>query len=223
MQIVDLSMPIRPHFRWPTEIAMAGDLAGGDQFRVTRLNTTCHGFTHVDATAHMLADGATIDATPLDHVVGFAKVFDLSAVGPAAPIGPSELSSADPGGNETILVLATQWDRHHDPSSRDYWLHAPYVTRDGAIWLADQRATAVAFDFPQDFPGRLLLDGGRVPFDQHVTHDICLRAGITLIEYLVNTSALKERHVFLSAAPLRISGADGAPARVHAIEGLRRG
>ena len=46
------------------------------------------------------------------------------------------------------------------------------------------------------------------------------RAGVTLIEYLVNTSALKGPRTLLCAAPLKIPGADGAPARVFAIEGL---
>ncbi len=70
-------------------------------------------------------------------------------------------------------------------------------------------ARALAFDFPQDYPIRLLLDGGVVPFDQHVTHDICLRQGITLIEYLVNTAAITAPRVFFSAAPLKIPGQMG--------------
>jgi kynurenine formamidase len=53
-----------------------------------------------------------------------------------------------------------------------------------------------------------------------VTHDTLLRDGVTLIEYLVNTTALSERRVLFSAAPLKIPGADGAPARIYAIEGL---
>jgi len=36
MQILDLSMPIGAHFRWNPEIAVKGDIAAGDQFRVTR-------------------------------------------------------------------------------------------------------------------------------------------------------------------------------------------
>jgi arylformamidase len=222
MRIVDLSMPIGPHFRWPTETPVRGDIAGGDQFRVTRLHTTCHGFTHVDAQAHMLAQGPTIEMTPLDDVVGFARLIDLRGTcRPSFAIGPAELAATDPGGDERILVVATGWDGQRDPATRDYWLDAPFITREGARWLAGQRPTAVAFDFPQDHAVRKLLDGGTVPFEEHVTHDICLRAGITLIEYLANTTSLREPRMFLSAAPLRIPGADGSPARVHAIEGLR--
>jgi len=78
----------------------------------------------------------------------------------------------------------------------------------------------VAFDFPQDYPIRLLLEGKSVPKDQHVTHDVLLSAGVTLIEYLVNTSALLSPRTLLCAAPLLIPTADGAPARAFAIDGL---
>lgn len=59
-----------------------------------------------------------------------------------------------------------------------------------------------------------------MPFAEHVTHDVCLRAGITLIEYVVNTSALKNPRTFLCAAPLKLPNADGSPARIVAIEGM---
>jgi arylformamidase len=70
MDIVDLSMPIGPHFRWSPELRIKGDISGGDQFRVSHLATTCHGFSHVDAQAHFVAHAPTIEATPLARVVG---------------------------------------------------------------------------------------------------------------------------------------------------------
>jgi len=221
MRIIDLSMPIASHFRWPTETPVKGDIAAGDQFRVTRLHATCHGFSHVDAQAHILAHAPTIEATPLANVVGAARVLKLRDVAPGGEIGPDRLAAADPGGGEgDILLLSTGWDRHRDYNTRAFWLDAPWLNRAAAQWLADRRPTAIAFDFPQDYPIRLLLDGGVVPFDQHVTHDICLRQGITLIEYLVGTMEIVADRVFFSAAPLKIPGADGAPSRIYAIEGL---
>jgi kynurenine formamidase len=221
MRLVDLTMPIAPHFRWRTSLSVTGDIAAGDQFRVSRIDAACHGFSHVDAQAHILANAPTIEATPLERVVGPARVFALADVGAEEEIGPQRLAAADPGGLEgEMFLLATGWDRHADPTTADFWRKAPYLSRPAAEWLLAKKPSAVAFDFPQDFPIRLLLDNITVPFAQHVTHDTLLRAGITLIEYLVNTSALTERRVLLSAAPLKIPGADGAPARVYAIEGL---
>jgi kynurenine formamidase len=221
MHIIDLSMPIGPHFRWRPEIEVQGDVAAGDQFRITRLATTCHGFTHVDAQAHFVADAPTIEATPLSRVVGPARMFDLRDAAPNTEIGPDDLAARDPGGPEgEILVLATAWDTKRDHATPAFWRDAPWLSRDAAAWLHTLKPSAVAFDFPQDYPIRLLLEGKSAPGHEHVTHDILLRSGVTLIEYLVNTAALTRSRTFLCAAPLHIPGADGAPARVFAIEGL---
>lgn len=221
MNIIDLSMPIGQHFRWPTETPIKGDIGAGDQFRVTRLHATCHGFSHVDAQAHILANAPTIEATPLSRVVGPARVLDLRDVQPNEEIDPARLAKADPGGPEgEILLLSSGWDTKRDYNTRAFWLDAPWLNRAAAQWLADRKPSAIAFDFPQDYPIRLLLDGGIVPFEQHVTHDICLRQGITLIEYVVNTTAVPGPRTFLCAAPLKIPGADGAPARIYAMDGV---
>ena len=221
MRIIDLSMPIAPHFRWNPEVQVKGDIAAGDQFRITRLATTCHGFTHVDAKAHFVAGAPTIEATPLDQVVGPCRVLNLRDVEPNTPIGPERLQAADPGGSDgEILLLSAGWDRKRDYRTAPFWTEAPWLTREAAEWLHARKPTAVAFDFPQDYPIRLLLEGKTVPKDQHVTHDVLLSAGVTLIEYLVNTSALAGPRIVLCAAPLLIPTADGAPTRAFAIEGL---
>ncbi|MBW8270494.1 cyclase family protein [Caldovatus aquaticus] len=221
MRIVDLSMPITPHFRWRTRLSVTGDVAAGDQFRVSRLDASCHGFTHVDAPAHCFAGAPTIEATPLERVVGPCRVLDLRDARPEQALDAPRLAAADPGGPEgEILLLSTAWDRQRDWTSPEFWRHAPWLTRDAAEWLLARRPAAVAFDFPQDHPIRLLLDGAQVPFERHVTHDVLLRAGVTLIEYLVNTAALAGPRTVLCAAPLKIPDADGAPARVFAIEGI---
>ena len=222
MEIIDLSMPIGPHFRWSPELRIKGDIAAGDQFRISHLATTCHGFTHVDAQAHFVAHAPTIEATLLARVVGPARVIDLRDVAPNSEIDGRKLASRDPGGAEgEILILSAAWDTKRDNTTPEFWKEAPWLNRDAAEWLHARKPTAVAFDFPQDYPIRLLLEGKTVPSDQHVTHDVLLRAGVTLIEYLVNTAALRHPRTLLCAAPLKIPNADGAPARVFAIEGLK--
>ncbi|MBB4003396.1 MAG: cyclase family protein [Aurantimonas endophytica] len=224
MRIVDLSMPIEPHLRWPVTVDVTGDIAAGAQFRVSRLSTTCHGFTHVDAQAHFIAGAPTIEATPLERVVGRCRILDLRDVAPNEAIDAKRLSAADPGGSEgEILLLSSGWDGQRDYRTREFWTDSPYLTRDAAEWLADRKPTAIAFDFPQDYSIRLLLDGVMAPTEEHVTHDVCLRRGITLIEYLVNTASLAGPYCFLSAAPLKLPDADGSPSRVYAIEGLLDG
>ncbi|HSP24331.1 MAG TPA: cyclase family protein [Saliniramus sp.] len=221
MRIIDLTMPIAEHFRWRPNVEVSGDIAAGDQFRVTRIATTCHGFTHVDAPAHFVADAPTIEATPLSHVVGVCRILDLRDVEPNEEISASRLAAADPDGEEgEILLLSVGWDRKRDYRTPEFWTQAPWLNRGAAEWLHERAPCAVAFDFPQDFPIRLLLEGKIVPKEEHVTHDVLLKDGVTLIEYVVNTSALEQNRVLFSAAPLLIPGADGAPARAYAIEGL---
>lgn len=220
-RIVDLSMPIRDHFRWPVESRIKGDLRAGDQYRITRLGLSVHSFTHVDGQNHMLADGSAVDAVPLERVVGDCAVVDLSDVQPEQAIDGALL--AQRGGHirpGDRVLLRSCWDRQRDPTDAAFWRDAPYLTRDAAEWLLGRGIVAIAYDFPQDYPIRLMLDGKTAPFEEHVTHDVLLRNGVTMIEYLVNTAELRGERTFLVAAPLLIPGADGAPARVFAMDGV---
>ncbi len=112
-RIVDLSMPIEDHFRWPVERAQVGDLATGDTFQVTRLGWTVHGFTHVDAPRHMVPGGATTDQVPLDKTVGAAAVIDLSGLAPKTEITAEHISAR--GGHleeGDIALIKTCWEVH---------------------------------------------------------------------------------------------------------------
>lgn len=150
-RLVDLSMPIAPHFRWHPDVAVTGNVAEGDAFRITRIATTCHGFTHVDAMAHFVAAAPTIEATALERVVGPCRVLDLRDVEANTAIGPERLAAADAGGPAgEILLLSAGWDRKRDYATPAFWKDAPYVTREGAEWLLARKPSAAAFDFPQD-------------------------------------------------------------------------
>ncbi len=221
MRIVDLTMPIATdHVRWKAERTVAGDTTRGDLFQVTTLKVSCHAFTHVDARRHYFGDGPTIEATPLEDVVGDAAVIDLLDVEPNEAVGPEKLSArfAHVRTGDKVL-LKSGWDTKRSFRTQEFWLDAPYLTREAALFLKDKGVRTIAYDFPQDYAIRLLLQGEVRPIEEHVTHDILLRAGVNMIEYVVNTSAISADRVLLSAAPLKIPGADGAPARVYAIEG----
>jgi kynurenine formamidase len=114
-----------------------------------------------------------------------------------------------------ILLLKTGWDTLRDCTSRDYWLEAPFLNRDAATWLAGLPIKAVGFDFPQDHAIREIPE--RHPdVTEMPTHDLILRKGIYLIEYLCGLDQLSVDRVELFALPLKISGAEGACARVVA-------
>jgi len=184
MRVIDLSMPVDAgHFRWPVERGVKGDFAKGDLFQASWLMTPCHGFTHMDAPLHMVPGGATLDDLDLVRVVGPAAVIDLTDVQPNEEIMASRLAPrAEHLAVGEIALFKTCWDRQRDWRTEAFWREAPYLSRDAAEWLLDRGPTACAFDFPQDYTIRLLLDGEVRPIHEHVTHDVLLRNHVTLIE-----------------------------------------
>ena len=218
-RIIDLSMPITEHFRWQPALSFKGNLAAGDQYRITRINMSVHGFTHTDAQSHMMLDGPDMMAVPVERTVGDCAVVDLSDLQPNEAISAERLAArAQHIKQHDLVLLRSCWDTQRDSNTPAYWRDAPYMTREAASWLLDKNIRAIAYDFPQDYPIRLLLDGQSAPFEEHVTHDILLRNGVTMIEYLCNTAELKNERTYLVALPLKIPQADGAPTRVIAIE-----
>ena len=217
-RIVDLSTPIRDHFRWPVERSLRGDFDRGDVFQVTRLGWSVHGFTHMDSPRHMVPGGPTTSDIPLEATVGEAAVLDFTGIAPEEPIDADKLAAragALPDGE--ILLFKTAWSSRRAIEEPAFWTDAPYVTRDGAEWLRARRPRAVGFDFPQDYPIRLLLQGEVRPIEEQVTHDVLLRDGVVLIEYLVNTDQLDRERVWFCCLPLKIEESDGAPVRAIAM------
>ncbi len=218
-RIVDLSMPIEDHFRWPVERSQRGDLEAGDNFQVTYLGWSVHGFTHIDAPRHMVPGGPTTSEVALDQTVGAAAVIDLSGIAPQSEI-TAELISARgaPLEADDIALIKTCWEDVHSPLTPEFWTESPYLSAAACRWLLERDIKALGVDFPQDYPIRLLLEGKRAPIAEFVSHDILLRNGVILIEYLCNLGALASARTMLFALPLKVPGADGAPARVIAYE-----
>lgn len=217
--LVDLTVPITDHFRWPVERKVQGNVNEGDLFQITWMGWTVHAFTHIDAPRHMVPNGATTSDLSLDQVTGRAAVVDLSAVKSNSPITPRQLQSA--GSHITpddIVLLKTCWDGVESIDTREFWTNAPFLTRESCEWLLARKIKAVGYDFPQDYPIRLLLDGIVAPIEEHVSHDVLLRNGVIMIEYLQNLASLRGLFTQLYALPLKIPDADGAPARVIAVE-----
>lgn len=218
-KIIDLTMPIEEHLRWRVERKLQGDFSQGAQFQVTWAGWAVHGFTHMDSPRHMLPDGKTTDDIPLSVAVGECAVFDISDIEDNAPIGPEKLMKANrevhPG---DIALVKAEWDLRYSNKTAEFWTQAPYMTREAAQWLLESGIKSVAFDFPQDYPIRLLLKKEVAPITEFVTHDILLRNGVILIEYLCNTAEIQTSRTTLVALPLKIPNSDGAPARVIAID-----
>lgn len=217
---IDLSFPIRDHFRWSIETDLVHDLAKGHVFQTTRMRTVCHAFTHADAPLHVDAGGTDIADMPLESWIGPAAVLDLTSVAPDSAITAEILDAA--GGHVQmgdIALLRTDWDARVEVTTEAFWTTAPYLTRGAAEWLAARQLRCVGYDFPQDHPIRGIVEGGPPALaSDFVTHDVLLRHGVAMVEYLAGLRQIGADRTFFVALPLRLQAVDGSPVRAVALE-----
>lgn len=220
--VIDLSTPILPdHFRWQPHQHLHRTHAQGHS-QVTWLSTSVHAFTHMDAPRHFDPAGVTTDAVPLSRTIGPAAVADVTAAGADGPISGALMARAAahvrPG---DIVLVRAGWDRQRRIDTPQFWTEAPWMTPAAADVLHAAGASAVGFDFPQDRCIRNAIAGlPEASAEDYVTHQRLLLRGVILIEYLANLGAIAGPRSFVVCAPLSLIGADGAPARVVALEGI---
>jgi arylformamidase len=217
MPIYDISLPISESLVvWPGDppirITQPYHLNRGDSATVTRLDMGAHTGTHVDAPAHFIPGGSGVDGIDLHVLVGPALVVHA----PEADALSADVLAAlqIPPGTERVLFRtrnSDRWARGERESARDL---APEFAEDfvaipdgGARWLVARGVRLVGIDY---------LSVG--PFDATApTHRTLLRAGVVPVEGL-NLSGIAPGVYQLVCLPLRIVGADGAPARAILID-----
>ena len=182
----------------PARITHALDLEKGDPCTVSLIDMGAHTGTHMDAPAHFVRGGPGIDTLPLDAALGSARVI---AIDDPESIKPEELRRHRLRRGERILFKtgnsARCWDR--DTFVEDF----VYISAAAAEYLVERQVRLVGIDY---------LSVGGFFADGQETHQALLGAGIWIIEGL-NLSGVKPGRVDLICLPLRIAGADGAPAR----------
>ncbi len=217
MKIIDLSMNIQNHWRWPLNLEYLQSHAQGDEFQTSALRLTMHAFTHIDTPLHVLPKSITIDNVHLEQLIGPASIICLKDLSPNQAITAEMLIEAARNiKDDDIVILKTNWEKQRNYTTKEFWTESPYLEREAAAWLASKKIKAVGFDFPQDFSIRE-IPRRHPKVSELPTHDIILRKGIYLIEYLCNLSEITEERVQLFALPLKIVGAEGSPARVIAL------
>ena len=61
----------------PPTISRTMDMSQGDSLTASHLSLNCHVGTHVDAPAHFIAQGATLEELPMECFYGPAMVINL--------------------------------------------------------------------------------------------------------------------------------------------------
>jgi kynurenine formamidase len=222
MPIVDLSFPIRPHFRWKVAHDQVATHAKGDPLQSTVVTISCHAYTHVDAPLHFLRDGRDIAAMPVDQWIGEAAVVDLTHLGANGEVTAGELERH--GGHVRrgdIVLLRTDWPQRTSVETPPFWQEGPFTGATGCEWLVARSVKAVGYDYPPDHCIRdtIATPRRRPERAEYTTHAIFFPAGITVIEYLTNLDKIGAARCRFLALPLALEGADGSPVRAVAITG----
>lgn len=179
-----------------------------DGFRETLLTLPSHTGTHMDAPAHLLPGGATLDQLPVDQFVGPALVVDCTNLRPGEPIGMDRLALYAPAlGRAQFVLFYTGWDRFW--GTKAYYGAFPVPAPEVLTHLAGRNLKGVGIDAPSIDPM------GATPLSRH---RIALEAGMVILENLTRLDEVRQSVCTLLALPLKVRKADGAPARVMAFE-----
>jgi arylformamidase len=174
-------------------------LEAGDEVNLSRLDCDVHTGTHIDAPRHFLIEGATVDQLPLETLIGEAWV---AHVPDAEDVSARTLDDLDLPRQARRLLLRTrnsEWRASGETAFREDYAA---LTRDAAEWVVHRRIRLVGIDY-------LSIQRYRDPPD---THRILLRAGVVIVEGL-NLAGIPGGRYELICLPLRLVGAEGAPAR----------
>jgi arylformamidase len=189
VRIVDVSVPVRPGmivYPGDPEVRLErlSSIADGDVVNLSRLDLGVHSGTHVDAPLHFVDGGPSVETLPLEVLVGPCVVVE--GLDPAAV----------PPGAERVLFKTPNsrlWER--DEFSEDF------VALDGeaARTLVERGVRLVGIDY--------------LSIADEEAHRILLGSGVVAVESL-DLREVEPGEYRLVCAPLKLVGAEGAPARV---------
>jgi arylformamidase len=191
----DPPVSIQPHARIATH-----------QFNTSVLSFGSHQGTHLDAMAHFIADGRTIEQMPLEWFYGPARVLRV----PRQAGGMIDTRDLRPFERwlvpEAKIILDTGW--HARFGQPEFFTGFPSITVDAARYLASRKIRLLGMDLPT--PGREWLD----------LHHVLLARDVemVLVEGLAALDRVPDEFVF-AGFPLHLPGRDGSPIRAVAICG----
>jgi kynurenine formamidase len=175
-------------------------------YNLSRLTTSLHQGTHMDAQRHFYNDGETIDKIPLERLVVKAVRLDLTSKKPDTPILPADLAPVEKYISQGINVLLhTGWDKKFP--DKEFFSGFPYVSKELADWFVEKKVGLVGMDMP--------TPNG---YDWKYVHVKMLEERIVIVEGLANMEQLPLDTVFtFFSLPLKLEGRDGSPIRAIAI------
>ena len=195
MNYIDITRELWDHTSvYPGDTPVSTERIDHGSYTTTAISLGTHSGTHIDAPAHFIPQGRTVDALELSSLIGNAWVVDLSGEGPV--FLPRHFASL-PEGAKRVLVKTSYSGQQ--AFSAEY----PHLSIEAAAYLASRNISVIGIDTPsiEAFGG----DGS--------LHRLLLERDTIIIEML-DLSLVREGEYHMIALPLRLRGLDGAPARV---------
>ena len=213
-QVVDLSMDLKsrdtPVFPGaPQPLRAAIQTMEQDGYLSYLWTFSEHTATHVDAPAHMVGGGETVDKMALTHFVGNGLVLDFSKKPKRHQISADDieesLAKAGQGsldGKGWILLLRTGYTAK---SKSPDWLEYPDLTKEACDLIIERGFEAVGMDSPSP---------DRPPF---VAHKTLLPKKVVIFENLANLEKVMGKRFVFVGAPLALVGGSASPCRAIAL------
>lgn len=176
-----------------------------DGFREKKLEMYGHMGTHIDAPAHILKAGKTLDELPITQFLGKAYIFDFANGGKEIKVNHLEPFKSRFMEVDFILVH-TGWDKFW--GKEEYYSGYPIFSAEAVRWLASFNLKGYGFDnISADAPATTTMP----------IHKEILGQKAIIIENLTNLDQIKNQTVTFQCLPIKIAGADGSPVRAIAI------
>ncbi|MCE7007493.1 cyclase family protein [Kibdelosporangium philippinense] len=174
----------------------------GTEFQIGKISMVSNTGTYVDSPAHRFRDGADLSGLDIERLVDVEGI----TVRTGERVIDRKLLLAYQVTGKAVLIN-TGWDRHWSTETYTNGQH-PFITKDAAEWLVEQRPAVVGIDSMNvDDTG----DGTRP------AHTVLLRAGIPIVEHMNNLDALPPHGFRFHAAPLAIKGMGTFSVRAYAL------
>jgi len=211
---------------------------GGVRRYSTIITTKMHAATHMDAPAHVIDNGTTVDKVPLTSCYGIGVVVDMRYKKKWDIITPKDLERSKPKIQPgDFVVINTGWHRFWKKENYAYMNHFPGLYKEAAEWLLERKVKAVAADIPAiDSPlAHAYLDinqpwldkeykteTGRDPAAEfpisEAAHLVLLGNGIPIIESAGGEiDQITGQRITLAAFPIRYEQGDASMVRLVGI------
>jgi arylformamidase len=209
MKIIDLTQTLSTGVRgFSSEPALTVAHGG---WNASILKIYSHSATHIDAQPHFDAGNIGIDRIPVENLIADCWIIDLTGIAPKTLITTKDLGiikdEINPGDG---LILKTGWSKYIN-DTEVYRNSQPRLSEEFTIWCIDSKIKLIGVESPSVADVNNITEVTRI-------HTLLLKAGITVVEGLINLDKITAKKVRFIGLPLKIENGDGAPCRAIAIE-----